>query len=47
MSQPWADSGEASEEDNSPTADTSIKKMLFTLQKKKIEETQNTGGWTS
>lgn len=35
MSQPWADSGEASKEDNSPTADTSIKKMLFTLQKKK------------
>lgn len=43
-SQPWADSGEVSEEGNSPTTDTSIKEMLFTLQKKKKKKKHKTLG---
>lgn len=38
MSQPCTESEEVSDENNSSTAETMIKKMLFTLQKKTKKE---------
>lgn len=47
MSQPWADSREVSEENNPPTADTSIQKMFFTLPKKPKKKPKTLERWTS
>lgn len=49
IAQPWAEGGEVSEKDNSPTVDILIKKMPFSLQKEKKYKTLVGGGninWT-